>query len=194
MSVIDLFCGTKSLEHVCNANNLQYITVDLNVDRNASYTCDILNWDYSSLLNTHPLLIWASPPCTEYSQFNRAIPNKIPNIAQANSYVLKVLEIINALKPKYWIIENPQTGLLKHQPFMKNIPFVDVTYCKYGKSYRKATRLWTNVPWIPFDMCSKVSPCPKYRRHSSVAATSYDERIAVPPAIIDSLFSCILPL
>ena len=55
------------------------------------------------------------------------------------------LEIIEYLEPKYFIIENPQTGLLKQQWFMHDLPFVDVDYCKYGFPYRKRTRLWNNV-------------------------------------------------
>jgi hypothetical protein len=58
--------------------------------------------------------------------------------------------------PKYWIIENPQTGLLKNQDFMIGIPFNDVDYCKYGMFYRKRTRLWNNIDnWIPRQLCKK---------------------------------------
>ena len=41
-----------------------------------------------------------------------------------------------------WVIENPATGLLKTRPFMERLPWVDVTY-------RKQTRLWTNMRWRP---------------------------------------------
>ena len=54
------------------------------------------------------------------------------DIEKANSIVLKTLEIIEYLNPKHFIIENPQTGLLKKQWFMHGIPYQDIDYCKYG--------------------------------------------------------------
>jgi hypothetical protein len=42
-------------------------------------------------------------------------------------------------------MENPQTGYLKHQPFMQGLPYNDVDYCRYGMPYKKATRLWNNL-------------------------------------------------
>jgi hypothetical protein len=66
----------------------------------------------------------------------------------ANSIVQRTLEIIDYLQPKYYIIENPQTGLLKHQPFMQDRPYNDLDYCRYGMPYRKRTRLWNNLPFF----------------------------------------------
>ena len=60
------------------------------------------------------------------------------------------------LKPRYYIIENPQTGYLKSQSFMRDLHFVDVDYCKYGMPYRKRTRLWNNITtFIPRSLCNK---------------------------------------
>jgi len=54
------------------------------------------------------------------------------------------------------MIDNPQTGLLKNQTFMLDIPFNDLDYCKYGMKYRKRTRIWNNlITWIPKPLCKK---------------------------------------
>ena len=53
-----------------------------------------------------------------------------------------------------FFFENPQTGLLKIQPFFIGKPFKDVDYCKYGFNYRKRTRLWNNLDeWEPRALC-----------------------------------------
>ena len=75
-------------------------------------------------------------------------------IEEANTIVLKTLEIVKYFKPRVWFIENPQSGLLKKQPFMEGLPYFDIDYCKYGMPYRKRTRLWTNLDtWTPRPLC-----------------------------------------
>ena len=70
-------------------------------------------------------------------EYSIAKTRGIRNIELANALVLKTLEIINYCSPVFYVIENPATGLLKHQPFMLNRNYKDVDYCKYGFSYRK---------------------------------------------------------
>ena len=91
-------------------------------------------------------MVWASPVCTEYS---RALTTRPRRLLEGDALVLSALEIIAHFDPLMWIVENPATGLLKTRPFMERLPWVDVTYCKYGTLYRKQTRLWTNMRWRP---------------------------------------------
>ena len=82
------------------------------------------------------------------------------------------LEIIAHFDPLMWIVENPATGLLKTRPFMEPLPWVDVTYCKYGTLYRKQTRLWTNMRWRPRrGLCKPGSRCEAWQdgRHLRAA-------------------------
>ena len=56
---------------------------------------------------------------------------------------------------------------------MDRYPFVDVSYCKYGFSYRKNTRLWGILP-ESFEpkLCKKDCEAFDGRRHASTAQRS----------------------
>jgi len=161
--LLELFSGTGSVGNV--AKTMGYDVVSLDRDMDATIKIDIMNWDYQNFTKPVIDVIWASPPCTEYS---RAKTLGIRDIEGANEIVKRTLDIIHYFKPKYWIIENPQTGLLKDQPMMIGIPFKDIDYCKYGMPYRKRTRLWNNIDlWMPRPLCIKdcSSMNPERTRH-----------------------------
>ena len=150
MNLLEMFSGTGSVGLVAKSLGFNVISLDL---KNADINNDILKWDYKQFDRNHFDFIWSSPPCTEYSV---ATTRGIRNIEYANSIVLKTIEIIKYFNPKYFVIENPQTGLLKNQEFMDEFDFKDVDYCKYGFNYRKRTRLWNNITtWKPKDLCKK---------------------------------------
>ncbi|MFM7984127.1 MAG: hypothetical protein ACKPKO_32860, partial [Candidatus Fonsibacter sp.] len=96
----------------------------------------------------------------------------VKNIAEANKISQRTIYIVQYLDPQYWIIENPQTGKLKEQDSMTDLPFKDVDYCKYGMPYRKRTGLWNNVEcWDPRPLCQKDcdSMSDNRRRHNETA-------------------------
>jgi len=94
----------------------------------------------------------------------------VRKIEEANAVVLKTLEIIKYFDPVFYMIENPQSGLLKDRPFMQSLPFRDIDYCKYGMPYRKRTRLWNNVYcWEPQPLCNHDCPASKGKKHKEVA-------------------------
>ena len=149
MRLLELFSGTGSVGKV--AKELGFEVVSLDRDMKADIQTDIMNWDYTIYPNRYFDVIWASPPCTEYS---RALTTRPRKIEEANEVVQRTLDILEFFEPIYWIIENPQTGLLKDQLCMYGLPYVDVDYCKYGMPYRKRTRLWNNiVRWKPRPLC-----------------------------------------
>ena len=123
--MLELFSGTGSVGQV--AKELGYDVISLDRDLEAHIQIDIMDWDYTDLPPWMFDVIWASPPCTEYT---RAKTCGVRDIEGSNEVVKKTLEIIDYFKPKYWIIENPQTGLLKEQEFMIWIPYNDIDYCK----------------------------------------------------------------
>ena len=120
----------------------------------------------------------------------------------ANSVVRKTFEIIDYLQPTYWMMENPQSGLLKDQSVVLGRPYNDLDYCKYGMPYRKRTRLWNNIEaWTPKPLCRRdydhvcgnrreQSAQRSPRRHLLAVRRRYPTRelYRVPEALIEELF------
>ena len=168
MRILELFSGTGSIGQAFSAKGWEVVSLDYDPKCNATHCCDIMQW-----VCLYPPgyfdVIWASPDCRYYSlaRSNAKTPR---NLELADNLVLRTLSSIWYLKPKYWFIENPQTGLLKTRAFMHGLPYKDVTYCSYGKPYRKYTRVWTNSSWQPRPLCVK-DQCPfvKDGRHIHTA-------------------------
>jgi len=199
VNTIELFCGTKSFSKVAKLKGYNTYTVDIDKKFNPDLVSDIMDLDVSKLPK-NPLIVWASPPCTEYS---RAKSQGIRDISGANKIVLKTIEIIKELKPKYWIIENPQTGLLTKQDFMQDLKFTDASYCMYGLPYKKQTRFWNNILNLKLKTCNKLCGQMIGNRHIGSCGTggkgqghkikysnrSYDklEKYAIPPELIKEI-------
>lgn len=130
-------------------------------------------------------LVWASPPCLDFSQgFNAPGPTAmregrdfVPDV----SLLLKVKEIIDVLKPKYWVIENVAgasrifTELLGRPPRQIIGPYL----------------LWGIFPFIAMDYSwrrSWVSPKNSWNIDDPLRAT---KRAIVPMAISRKLCEAI---
>lgn len=193
-TVLDLFSGTGSVSKV--VSELGHTVVSLDRDLPADIKTDIMEWNYKSLPSGIFDFIWASPPCTEYS---KAKTTGIRKLDEANNIVKRTLEIIEYYKPKYYVLENPQTGLLKEQEFMKDLKYVDVDYCKYGFSYRKRTRLWCNFDLQLQPLCNRDcdSMNPERTRHIAEAqrvqrdGTRKDQQelYKIPDGLIRDIFA-----
>jgi len=150
--ILELFSGNGSFSKVARQYGIETFTIDINSKFNPDLVKDVTELEKEDM-SFNPSIIWSSPPCQEYSHAKR---RGIRNIEGANKNVLKTLEIISWFPNAFWFIENPQTGILKNQTFMKDLYFKDVSYCKYGMPYRKQTRIWTNFKlWNPKNICKK---------------------------------------
>jgi len=194
MKLLELFSGTKSVGKVAERLGYEVISLDL---KDADINCNILDWDYTVYPSGYFDVIWASPPCTEYS---KAKSVGVRDIEKANEIVLRSIEIVEFLSPKYYIVENPQTGKLKDQWMMTGFPYVDIDYCKYGMPYRKRTRLWNNViEFKPRPLCKKdcnnmvgnrhIGSCGNGRARYTDKSYTLQDKYRIPDQLVYDLFN-----
>ena len=88
MKLLELFSGTQSVGKV--ARELGYEEVCLDRDLDADIKCDIMDWDFKVFLPGAFDVIWASPPCTEYS---RAKTVGVRTIEESNAIVQRTFDI-----------------------------------------------------------------------------------------------------
>jgi len=155
MKVLELFSGTGSVGKCCKVLGWDVVSVDMILP--ADHQVDIMDFDYKQYKKDEFDIVWASPPCTNYSKlqdawlgrmrkgeiYTREIQEKEMN--EDDKLVLRTLEIIEYFNPHYWFIENPASSKMKDRPFMKDLNNYVVDYCMYSDwGYRKRTRIWTN--------------------------------------------------
>jgi hypothetical protein len=203
MRVLELFCGTKSIGKHCARNSIEVVSLDVDPKCAPTHLSDICVWDYKAYPTGHFDIVWSSPPCTHYSVLRTTGGPR--DIEGANRIVQRTLEIIAYFAPKVWFLENPGTGMLKHQPFMQSLPFVDVHYCKYGYPYRKWTRIWTNLkgyrprPLCRMDCAAMVTDSLTGRlRHRGTfggaqiyQAIPRQQRYSIPQELVEELFDSV---
>ena len=148
MRLLELFSGTKSVGRAFEALGWEVTSLDADATTRPGICADIREWDYRTYPPGHFDFIWASPVCTEFSRALTRRPRRL-ELEDGDCLVLKTIEIIGYLRPRWWAVENPRTGLLKSRPYMKALPYDDVSYCMYGFRYQKTTRIWNNLPWVP---------------------------------------------
>ena len=138
-------------------------SLDSDPKADADICCDICSWDYRAFEPGHFDYVHASPVCTEFS---KALTSRPRDLSAGDKLVDRTLEILTYLRPRWWTIENPATGYMKSRPNMQHLRAFTkrCCYCMYSDdegthAYRKATCVWTNIPWSPRPMCTKAAPC-----------------------------------
>lgn len=179
--VLELFSGTHSIGKVCKKKGYQVYSLDRDLGEGCPFgsgyksykhkKIDIFDFKYEKMPQGYFDIITASPVCLWWSNLrNTWIGRKLKGMkepltkegiqADIDKYgkpmVDRVLKIIEHFKPKYWWIENPATGKMRHYLDNKTPTYYDFDYCKYTDwGYQKRTRFWTNIKGCKPLKCKK---------------------------------------
>ena len=150
--LLELFSGTGSVGKEWEYGEV--VSVDV-AGKAPTHQCDILKWDYTIYPPGHFDVVWASPPCTQYS-VARTKAKTPRDLEGADALVRKALEIIEYFGPRFFFMENPWTGMLRHREVVAALPPPKkVSYCKYGAPYQKHTAIWTNAADLELACCRR---------------------------------------
>ena len=209
MKCLELFSGTHSVGKVLESQGHSVISLDL---KDATINTNILDWDYTEFPKDHFDYIHASPPCDTFSVCRKCWIGREIKAHKGQVFTRelllkdqeeigvpilnKTLEIIKYFNPKYFTIENPQTGDMKN--YITDISFTDVDYCMYGLPYKKRTRIWNNFGFKG-KLCNKecgnisngrhTSNCGRYAKEytskiNNFKNTTLRERYRIPEELI----------
>ena len=177
--MLDLFSGLGGAsESMYQSDEWSVLRYDNNPDLGyvpATNICDLKEY---AIKCRHPIeLIWASPPCLDFSNAYdapRPVARRNGEEFEADlSLVKRAIEIIEELKPRYWIIENVKGAIKDFEPILgepRQIigPFV----------------LWGKFPLIPMSRDFKHSKADVDKRHSPIRSNI---RAQIPLEISDAL-------
>lgn len=141
LSILDLCCGLKGASNDFKNSGWNVTTVDINSKFNPDIIADVNNL----FLEGYYDLIWASPPCQDYSKCALPVSWKCNNGTHKSPDMrpfLNCYRIIRYLKPRWWVIEN----VCGAQPYFELV--LGKRQKKIGSRY-----LWGEFP--PFDTSPK---------------------------------------
>lgn len=205
MKVLELFAGTRSISKAFEARGHETFSIEWSENfENISLRADVSTVTADMILERfgRPDVIWASPDCTTFSiaaiSHHRRKNPETGNLDPVSDYAKfcdevdqHVLDLIRALKPRFWFIENPRGGMRKMR-WMQGLPRYTVTYCQYGDKRMKPTDIWTNHPAPRFrPPCKNGASCheraPRGSRTGTQGLKGSKERSIIPAALCEHI-------
>ena len=146
MRMLELFSGSGNMARAFRNENYKTLEIDI------LHGIDIRTLTPGMVieeLGGSPDVIWASPPCTQFSMASVGHHWKDRMPPKDTELVAHTLRLIMQLQPKRWYIENP-VGMMRTLNILKYLPRKTLTFCQYGDRAMKPTDVWTNDGlWMP---------------------------------------------
>ncbi len=163
--MLDLFAGTGGASRAFREADWEVVRVELDTQHEAEVHADLTSWVWKG---RQPRLVWASPPCTEFSR--ESMPWSRRGITPSLELVEAAERIIRQVQPEFWVIENVRGA----SPYLTPRFGSPLTY---GPVF-----LWGNFP--PFR--ARVKPWKE-----KLSSTKRVQRAAIPYPISRGLLEAI---
>lgn len=166
--VWEFFAGSRSFSKVAEARGYTTYTTDIQDFEGINQVCNVFDFDIEEAIKQtgKPNIIWFSPPCTSFSIASCVhhwnYDGKGTYTPKSEGAILglkimdKVNEIIEKVKPDFYIIENPR-GLMRKMEGFKRHSRYTAWYCQYGHHTAKPTDFWTNFN-LQLKTCKNSNP------------------------------------
>ena len=201
--LFEFFSGTAILSKVFQENGWRAQTLDKKKYRffnSPGYTVDFLKFDYKSEVPGSYEVLWFGLPCTAWSKasggyhFDKNFIPKTQVAWQSIAQLKRCFEIIDFLKPKYYFVENPTSGLFKYLDQTgifkaRSQTLIRFDMASFGGKTQKKTDLITN--------CTNLFLAnPTYRINGINQDTkfhnlTYLQRIAYPRQFCQAIFNLV---
>lgn len=158
--MLDLCCGLKGASEAMTARGWQVVTLDNDPRFNPDIVADVRTWNYTG---PRPDLVWASPPCQEYSR--TSMPWLRPAPAPDMSIFFGCLSVIRQSDPLSWVLENVRGAAPYFRPYLGKPSYIAGPFF-----------LWGHFPALP-----KIDL--KMRTKESYGSKQRELRAKIPPAL-----------
>lgn len=152
MKVLDLFSGLGGWSNPFKEAGHEVRTLDYDPKFGATYPIDIRAFaaDPDAYLNGwRPDIILASPDCRGFSVASigkmwheGTTRPKHATSAMGLQLLAATFQVIEKLTPAAYVIENPRGMMTNVLREWYGLEPAAITYCAYGKTYQKPSRLW----------------------------------------------------
>jgi hypothetical protein len=166
--MLDLFAGTGGASRAFREAGWEVVTVDNDPAHQADVVADLRAWSWTG---RRPTLVWASPPCQEFSRMSMPWTRAKNPPAPSRELVETALRIVRETRPHYWVVENVRGAI----PYLR--PLLGRPRLSCGPLF-----LWGYFPWF------RVSVAP-FKEHLS--SRDVVRRAAVPRHVSTGLLEAI---
>ena len=112
--MLDLFAGLGGASAAMVSRGWDVVTVDVDPAFGCTHTADLTTWSHTG---PTPHLVWASPPCTEFSRDHLPwLRGRYP--PPSLDLVRSAIRIIGEVDPEWWVIENVRGAIRWFRPLL----------------------------------------------------------------------------